>query len=261
MNTTMIFIILGPDIPAKEASPGPFGKEVYPDDAARESSSSPSAKKVNSKNSAAIEVTGPNNEAKDGDQSELINETSSNFPPKAKGTESNGPQEIADADILAKEMNAHSLNNRDAQNVTTNKSTPSESEKGPDVSRNGTGYEILTSTSPNVLRKGSGLLAPTIQKFPSIHTEGTRSETSTRNEADAIASKKEVAHLDRPVSKEAILDLPPKEATPRTGIVPDPSGNIKTEALSSTDCTDNYKTRVIPLLSDSDPGMANGTYH
>lgn len=73
MNTTMIFIILGSDIPAKEASPGPFGKNASPDDAARESSPSPSAKKLNCKNSAAIEVTGPNNEAKDGDQSELIN--------------------------------------------------------------------------------------------------------------------------------------------------------------------------------------------
>lgn len=245
MNTTMIFIILGPDIPAKDASPGPFGKNACPDDAAGESSSSPSAKKLNSKNSAANEVIGPNNEAKDGDQSELINwigpisstnGNSSNFPPKAKETESNGPRKIADADILAKEMDTHSLNKADAQNVTTNKSTPGESEKGPDVSRNGTGYEILTSTNPNVLREEPGLLAPTIKKSPNTHTEGTSSETPTRNEADAVASKKEVAHLDRPVSKETILD-------------------------SSNDCTDNSKTRVIPLLSDSDPGTANGTYH
>lgn len=270
MNTTMIFIILGPDIPAKERSPGPFGKNASPDDEARESFSSPSAKKLNSKNSAAIEVTGPHNEAKDGDQSELINwtgpnsstnGTSSNFPPKAKETDSNGPRKISDADILAKEMDAHSVNETDAQNITTNKSTPSESEKGPDVSRNGTGYEIHTSTSPNVLRKEFGHLAPAIKKSHNIHTEGTSSETSTKNEADAVASKKEVAHLDRLVSKETILDLPSKEATPRTGMVTDLSGNLETEALSSSDCTDNSKSRVIPLLSDSDPGTANGTYH
>lgn len=140
MNTTMIFIILGPDIPAKEGSHGPFGKNASPDDAARESFSSPSTKKLNSKNSAAIEVTGPHHEAKDGDQSELINGTSSNFPPKAKETDPNGPRKISDADILAKELDAHSLNEADAQNVTTNKSTPGEFEKGPNVSRNGTGY-------------------------------------------------------------------------------------------------------------------------
>lgn len=263
----MIFIILGPDIPAKEASPGPFGKNACPDDAAKESFSSPSAKKLNSKNSAAIEVTGPNNEAKDGDQNEQINwigpnssinGTRSDFPPKANETESNGPQKISDADILAKEMDAHSLNEADAENVTTNKSTPGESEKGP---RHGTGYEIHRSTSPNVLRKESGHLAPASKKSPNIYTEGTSSETSTRNEADAVASKKEVAHLDRSVSKETMLELSPKEATPRTDIVPDPWGNLESEALSSNDCTDNTKTRVIPLLTDSDSGTANGRYH
>lgn len=151
----MIFIILGPDIPAREASPGQFGKNACLDDAAGESSpSSPSAKKFNSKDSAAIEVTGPNNnEAKDGDQSELINRTSpisstngtsSKFLLKAKETESNnnGPRKIADAVILAREKDAYSLNKVDAQNVTTNKSSSVESEKGPNVSRNGTGYEI-----------------------------------------------------------------------------------------------------------------------
>lgn len=153
MNTTMIFIILGPDIPAREASSGQFGKNSCPDDAAGESFLSPSAEKLNSKSSAAIEVTGPNNEAKDDDQSELMNRngpisstngTSSNFPRKAKEIESNnnGPRKIADADILAKEKEAHSLNKADAQNVTMKKSTSVESEKGPDVSRNGTGYEI-----------------------------------------------------------------------------------------------------------------------
>lgn len=149
----MVFIILGPDISARQESPGQFGKNACPDDAAGQSFPSPSAKKLNSKNSAAIEVTGPNNEAKDGDHSELINRTgpisstngtSSNFPSKAKETESNngGPRKIADADIRAEEEEAHSLNNADAQNVTTNKSTSVESEKGPDVSRNGTGHEI-----------------------------------------------------------------------------------------------------------------------
>lgn len=57
-------------------------------------------------------------------------------------------------------MNAHSLNKADAQNVTANNSTPGEFEKGPDVSRNETGYEIFTSTSPKMLRKESGPLAP-----------------------------------------------------------------------------------------------------
>lgn len=189
----MIFIILGPDIPAKEGSPGPFGKNACSDDAAGESFSSPAAKKLNSKNSAAIEVTGPSELKNWIGPNSSTNGTSSNFLPKAKETESNGPRKIADADILAKEMDAHSLNEADAQNVTTNKSTPGESEKGADVSRNGTGYEIHTNTSPNVLRKESGHLAPAIKKSHNIHTEGTTSETSTRNEADAVASKKEVA--------------------------------------------------------------------
>lgn len=185
----MIFIILGPDIPPKEGSPGPFGKNACSDDAAGESFSSPAAKKLNSKNSAAIEVTGRNNEDKDGDQSELknwigpnssTNGTSSNFPSKAEETESNGPRKISDADILAKETDAHSLNEADAKNVTTNKSTPCESEKGAGVSRNGTGYEIHTSKSPNVLRKESGHLAPAIKKSHNTHTEGTSPETPTR---------------------------------------------------------------------------------
>lgn len=270
MNTTMTFIILGPDIPAKGASPRTFGKDACPDGAARESSSSPSAKKLNSKNSDAIEVTGPNNEAKEGDQSELINctgpisstnETSSNFSAKVEETESIASRKKADAYILAKELDAHYLNKADARNVITNKSTSSESENGPDVPRNGTGHDIFTSTSPNVLRKDLGPLAPTIKISPNIHTEETSSETSTKNEADVVSSKKEDAHSDRPVSKETILDLPPEEATPRTGTVPDPSGNVETEALSSNGYTDNSKPSVIPLLSDSDPGTANGTYH
>lgn len=69
MNTMMIFITLGPDIPAKEKGPDTLGKDACPDGAARENFSSPSAKKLNSKNSSAIEVTGPSTEAKDGDQS------------------------------------------------------------------------------------------------------------------------------------------------------------------------------------------------
>lgn len=274
MNTTMTFILLGPDIPSKEASPSTLGKDARPDVAAIESSTSPSAnpsaKKLDSKDSAAIEMTGPNNESEDGDQSELINwtgpisstnESSSNFPAKAKEKESNASQKKGDADIPAKKMDAHSLDRADAQNVTTSNSPPSKPGKGPDVPRNGTGHGIFTRTSPNLLRKGSGPLAPTIKKSPNIHAEETSSETSTRNEADVVASKKEVAHLDRPVSKETILDLPTKEAKPRTGRVPDPSGNLETEALSSNGYSDNSKPNVIPLLSDSDPGTANGTYH
>lgn len=221
MNTTMIFINLGPDIPAKEASPHTLGKNACPDDAARESSSNPSAKKLNTKNSAAVEVTGPDNEAKDGDQSELINwtnpisstnEASSNFPAKAKDTESNASRKRADADILAKEMDATSLNKADARSITANKSTCSESEKGPDVPRNEIGQDIFTSTSPNVLRRIPDLLLhPTIKKSPNIHTEETSSETSTTNEADVVASKKEDAHSDRPVSKETILDPHPRK--------------------------------------------------
>lgn len=156
MNTTMIFINLGPDIPAREASPDQFWKNSCPDDAVGESFPSTAAKKLNSKSSsAAIEVTRPNNEAKDGGQTDPMNRTgpikstngtSSNFPPKAKETESNnGPRKMADADILAKEKEALSLKKTDAQNVTMNKSTSVESEKGPDVSRNGRGHEIKVS--------------------------------------------------------------------------------------------------------------------
>lgn len=130
MNTTMVFINLGPDIPAKEASPRTLGENACPDGAARESSSDPSARKLNTKNSAAIEVTGPDNEAKDGDQSELINwtspisstnEASSNFPAKAKETESNASRKRADDDILAKEMDAISLNKADTRSIIVNK--------------------------------------------------------------------------------------------------------------------------------------------
>lgn len=270
MSTTMVSIILGPDVPTTEAGPGALGKDACPDGEAKESSSGLSAKKPNSEN-ITIEETSPNNESKEFDQNELMNrngpisstnETCSKIPAKAKETEPTASRKKSDADIVAKETDAHSLKKADAPDVTTDESIPSESitERGLDVPTNGTRPDIFTSTSPTVLRKDAGPLAPTIEKFPHPGTEGPSSDTPMENKTGIdVASKKHDARSDL-VSKETVPDLPPKEATPRTGAVSEFPGNLKTDILGSNGHTSNSKPSVIPLLSDSDPRTANGAY-
>lgn len=271
MSTTMVLIILGPDVPTKEAGPGALRKDACPDGEAKESSSGPSAKKPNSEN-ITVEEKSPNNETKEFDQNELMNRTgpisstneiSSKIPAKAKETEPTTSSKRSDADIVAKETDAHSLKKADAPDLTTDESIPSESitERGPKVPTNGTGPDIFTSTTPTVLRKDAGPLVPTIEKSPTLDTEGPSSDTSMKNKTGIdVASKKHDARSDL-ISKETVPDLPTKEVTPRTDAVSDFSGNLKADTQSSNGHTSNSKPSVIPLLSDSDPRTANGTYH
>lgn len=64
-------IVLGSNVPTKDAGPGALWKA---DGVAKGSSSGPSSKKPKSK-SIVIEETGPYKEAKEFDQKELINQT------------------------------------------------------------------------------------------------------------------------------------------------------------------------------------------
>ena len=207
MSTTMVLIILGPDVPTKEAGPGAFGKDACPDGEAKESSSSPSTKKFDSEN-VTVEEKSPDNETKEFDQDKLMNrtgpisstnKTSLKIPAKAKETEPTTCRKKSDAHIVANGTDAHSLKKADAPDVTTDESIPTKSipERDPDVPTNGTGPDIFTSTTPIVLSKDAGPPAPTIEKPPTLDTEGPSSGTSMKNKTGInVALKKHNACSD-----------------------------------------------------------------